>query len=99
MSPDKRFWSKVKKTDGCWLWTGHLDYQGYGDFTIGRKQRYRAHRYSVILDGRDPTGKYVCHHCDNPSCVRPDHLFIGTPLDNMQDKMKKGRHHMQRNNT
>jgi hypothetical protein len=86
----ERFWNKVNKTDGCWEWTASLNQRGYGQFKFEGKM-VKAHRYSITLDGRDPTGKLVCHHCDNPKCVRPDHLFVGTDKDNMVDMVKKGR--------
>ena len=85
------FWKKVNKTDGCWEWTGTFIKNGYGHFTMHRK-KYLAHRFSVMLDGRDPTGLLVCHKCDNTKCVRPDHLFVGTQQDNVTDMMNKGRH-------
>jgi hypothetical protein len=87
---DVEFWSKVNKTDDCWEWTGALTTSGYGRFNKDGKC-LRAHRYSIMLDGRDPTDMYVCHHCDNRKCVRPDHLFLGTNQDNMDDMMRKGR--------
>lgn len=90
-----RFWSKVKKTDNCWEWQGYRDADGYGTFGFAPEpnkwQPIQAHRASVILDGRDPGGKMVCHHCDNPSCVRPDHLFLGTNIDNLKDRQQKDR--------
>lgn len=86
----ERFWSKVKKSpeeDGCWEWTGFTDRAGYGEI-----DRCRSHRVSYYLaTGVDPSGLYVCHHCDNPPCVRPSHLFLGAPADNNEDKRRKGR--------
>jgi len=86
-----RFWSKVKITDGCWEWQAHR-VSGYGQFSIaGRKLEY-AHRVSWVLSGNAiPQGLSVLHRCDNPACVRPDHLFLGTQLDNMKDMIEKGR--------
>ena len=85
------FWGKVKKTDYCWEWTASKTY-GYGQFVFNKKH-YRAHRFSWgIHFGDIPAGLIVCHKCDNPSCVRPDHLFLGTTKDNVSDKLSKGRH-------
>lgn len=79
-----------EKGDGCWEWTGGTDGGGYGMFNYAGVS-YRATRISLMLDGRDPGEKMACHHCDNPPCVRPDHLFVGTNADNMQDMVAKGR--------
>jgi HNH endonuclease len=89
----ERFWSKVHKADGCWLWTAARNKFGYGVFTgKGRVQLY-SHRFSWKLHRGDiPEGSMVLHHCDNPPCVNPDHLFIGTAMDNMRDRHDKGRY-------
>lgn len=89
----KGFWEQVHKTESCWLWTGSIGRGGYGRF---RKQREGldklAHRWCWIDQyGAIPDGLYVCHKCDIPLCVRPDHLFLGTHADNMLDKCRKGR--------
>jgi plasmid maintenance system antidote protein VapI len=86
-----RFWSKVHKTDTCWNWLGKKTF-GYGALMVGTKV-VRAHRLSYEwAHGPIPAGYMICHRCDNPSCVRPDHLFAGTAADNVSDKVAKGRH-------
>jgi len=87
-----RFWAKVKRPEsGCWEWTASTDERGYGRFGI-RVPVYKAHRVSwTIHHGQIPDGLEACHTCDNPSCVRPDHLFLGTQADNLEDCARKGR--------
>lgn len=86
--PVANFWAKVQKTDSCWLWTAALNKDGYGVYGRGEG----AHRYSYRLAfGEIPSGKLVCHRCDNPRCVRPEHLFVGTQKDNIQDALSKNR--------
>jgi hypothetical protein len=86
-----RFWAKVKKGTGCWLWTGATSSYGYGKLHI-RKSTVDAHRISwEVANGIIPLGMSVLHRCDNPLCVRPSHLFLGTHRENMQDKTQKGR--------
>jgi hypothetical protein len=85
------FSSRFKKTDGCWEWMGLLDGYGYGLIDHGCK-RYRAHVLALEYDGRPkPAGMVAMHKCDNPKCVRPDHLEWGTPKQNVNDAAKKDR--------
>ncbi|MCA1589173.1 MAG: HNH endonuclease [Acidobacteria bacterium] len=88
-----RFWSKVNKTDGCWLWLRNTDAGGYGVFKSVIKS-VKAHRfaYELAKGAFDPSW-LVLHKCDNPPCVNPDHLFLGTHADNTRDKIAKNRHH------
>lgn len=86
-----RFWRLVEKSSHCWSWLGETDKDGYGRFWY-RGSTKRAHRCSWMLcQGRIPTGQQVLHRCDNPRCVRPDHLFLGTLRDNVNDMLSKGR--------
>lgn len=86
-----RFEKFFQRGDGCWEWTGATTY-GYGKFKADNGARTLAHRFSYALYvGPIPQGMFVCHHCDNPPCVRPDHLWLGTALDNTRDMFAKGR--------
>ena len=85
------FWAKVDKSGECWTWTGARDPRGYGRLGRGRKTLF-AHRFSWEEEnGPIPNGLFVCHSCDNPACVRPSHLFLGTQKDNIRDMMSKNR--------
>ncbi len=92
----ERFWKLVQKSEGCWLWQGHINSKnGYGIISIGPKgnaKGYRVHRVAwELTHGAIPENLLVCHHCDVPTCVNPEHLFLGTHKDNMADKTAKGR--------
>lgn len=87
----KRFWSKVDMADGCWEWVAGKTPRGYGKFRL-LDGHIGAHRYCwEITNGPIPDGLFVCHRCDNPPCVNPEHLFLGTSQDNIDDMVEKGR--------
>lgn len=90
-----RFWMRVVKTGECWEWTGSQDVHGYGQINLGQPRKLMlTHRLSwQFANGPIPEGMKILHKCDNPRCVRPDHLFIGTMADNTRDMMNKHRHH------
>jgi len=95
MQPEDRFWSHAPDRPpwGCWLWRGATNGKGYGVVRWDGHQR-SAHRvsWSIRTGSEVPRGLYVCHHCDVPNCVNPDHLFVGSPRDNTLDQIAKGRH-------
>lgn len=96
----ERFISKTieNKITGCLEWQGWTDKKGYGDFWLNG-ENYKAHRVSLMLQNIDvPDNLFVCHKCDNPRCVNPNHLFLGTQSDNEKDKVAKGRHKGQNQN-
>lgn len=92
---ERRFWDKVQKTPTCWLWTGATK-DGYRYGIIGPPGGHgspiRAHRLSwELANGPIPSGMVICHSCDEPRCVRPEHLFLGTQRDNLFDARSKGK--------
>ncbi len=92
----ERFWGRVLKTVGCWLWTGAVSSHGYGEF-IYKGENWRAHKLTWFLTtGEVPVGiermeKVIMHSCDNKRCVNPGHLSVGTQKENIQDMIRKGR--------
>jgi hypothetical protein len=91
LTPEERFRLYVRETPQCWEWTGYKNEKGYGVINL-RGERVMAHRMAYELAGGTiPKGLFVLHHCDNPGCVRPKHLFVGTLADNNADMDRKGR--------
>jgi hypothetical protein len=88
----ERFWEKVDRSSGCWTWRAQRDAKGYGLFAVSRGVPGRAHRIAWELEyGPIPGGSWVLHRCDNPPCVRPEHLFLGDAAVNARDAQQKGR--------
>ena len=92
LSKEDRFWSKVDKQGDCWIWTATRNSGGYGRARM-KGRRYLTHRLVYMwLVGPIPDELHVLHRCDNPPCCNPDHLFLGTDMDNVHDAITKGRH-------
>jgi hypothetical protein len=92
-----RFWEKVTRGDGCWEWSGATGTNGYARLWHDGRMIPASHVAWFLAHGQwPPADLFVCHHCDNPPCVRADHLFLGTKSDNMRDAAAKGRNAMQR---
>lgn len=88
-----RFNMRFDRGDGCWNWIGQLNRSGYGTISDKNKKCTASRVAYELFVGAVPAHLDVCHRCDNPRCVRPDHLFLGTHRDNMQDMLRKGRGH------
>jgi hypothetical protein len=96
ISIDTRFWAKVDKSGGplaCWNWKATITKHGYGHFRMNGEMVTSNRAAWTLVFGQIPDGLSVLHHCDNPRCVNPAHLFLGTNLDNSRDMVSKGRQH------
>lgn len=96
MTTEERFWSKVDRSGDCWEWVGSdVNRHGYGRFITyvhGKRVRHLAHRYALTLSGVALSGEdVVLHSCDNPPCVNPSHLSVGTQAENIRDMIGRGR--------
>lgn len=96
--PDARFWERVDTSagpEGCWPWTGSTQGKGHGQVYRGpcrKSAPHKAHRVAwELTHGPIPAGLFVCHHCDNPPCCNPAHLYVGTAADNARDMFARGR--------
>lgn len=88
---EQRLWSKIDCSSDCWLWTASTNTKGYGQIKFKGTMLRVPRVVWELTHGPIPPGMFVCHRCDNPPCCRPEHLFLGSPADNMTDKMAKGR--------
>lgn len=93
LSIEEKHWSLCRPGEGCWGWAGSFDIEGYPRFSYNKRNSIKAHRFSLSMKvGRELLPhELACHRCDNPGCVNPEHLFVGTPKDNMRDMILKGR--------
>ncbi len=91
MTIEERFWSKVDKTDTCWLWTASTNTDGYGHINIQGKTKASHRLVWTWINGSIPNKLQVLHKCDNTRCVKPEHLFLGTQQENIKDMINKNR--------
>lgn len=91
ISVEERFWSKVNKTGTCWLWIASCFPSGYGRFNFEGTMMHASRVSWILSNGYLRQDQFVCHKCDNPSCVRLNHLWVGTQIENLNDMTNKGR--------